>query len=78
MFYEHSPGENKMGRGPDSGLYNIKSFVDLKLKDNKKFTLGRREKDNKSIVELPVNPGPGHYDAAKKTGINAQGKFPSS
>ena len=59
VYNEASPV--KRGLGPDAGLYNINSFVDILKKDNKKFTLGARYIKNK-VKTAKTSPGPATYN----------------
>ena len=54
VYNEATPG--KKGLGPDAGLYNLKSFVELKMKDGKKFTLGHKKDEAERLKAYMLSP----------------------
>lgn len=66
------------GRGPDAGLYYIKSFVDILNSNNKKFSLGQRDISAPRSTSKDNGPAPTQYDAFVKTGLNPKGQYPVS
>jgi hypothetical protein len=78
VFHEYQ--EINKGKGPDAGLYNVKSFVDLLKSNNKRFSIGMRIPSNDSFERFERNksPGPTTYNIIPTSGINKDGKFPLS
>lgn len=71
--------EPPKGRGPDAGLYYIKSFVDILKTNNKKFSLGQRDLSSQNrSTSREGGPAPTQYDAFVKTGLNPKGQYPVS